>query len=95
MSLNQIRQATLASLEDGDLEPEEARGILAAIDRQIAAGRDPDMHHRGIIDLDRLPSPEEVLFEQLAIVSRKLAAGSQPERPWNGRRGIGAVGPKG
>ena len=90
MTLKQIRQATLASMADGDIEREEGASILAAIDRQIAAGRDPDMVRGPIIDLDELPCPDEVFFEQSAVLSRKLAAGSRPERTWNGRRGIGA-----
>ena len=78
MTLKQMRAACLASMADGDIEPEEGAGILAAIDRQIAAGRDPDMHRRGsIIDLDRLPSPSEIVFEQMARQGRRLAADRQ------------------
>ena len=81
MTLKQIRTATLRGLADGDIEAVEGKEILAAIDRQIAAGRDPDLQRGPIIDLDRLPAPSEVVFEQMARQGRRLAAG---------RQGIGA-----
>ena len=75
MTLKQMRAATMASMDDGDLEPEEGFVILAAIDRQIAAGRDPDLSRSPLIDLRRLPEPSEVFFEQCARLSRGLAGG--------------------
>ena len=78
MTLKQMRAACLASMAYGDIEVGEGAGILAAIDRQIAAGRDPNTHLPGpIIDLDRLPGPSEVMFDQLGLLSRALAAGQQ------------------
>ena len=65
MTLNQIRQSALDSLEGGELEPAEAERILVAIDRQVAAGRDPNFPLPGpVIDLDRLPSRADLEFQR-------------------------------
>jgi hypothetical protein len=44
MTLNQLREATVGSLADGLLEPEECKGILAAIDRQATGTKRSRTH---------------------------------------------------
>ena len=69
MTLNQLRQATIGSLGD-TLEDAEALSMLAAIDRQIVAGQDPNIDLGLVANLDRLPRKTRPISSQ-GIAGRK------------------------
>ena len=87
MTLNELRDSVSASLEEGLLEPEEADGMLRQIDRQIRAGRVPDMQRRRAPFNLPLPSPAEVFFEGCSMLGRVFtAAYGEPERAYPPRK---------